>query len=269
LHPFSFFKYIYKHLKKNSNKDKIYFYLLEKEKESGENKFNKQVQYRFDKHPLKTNKFKMSSSKDDGMSSYIKSKLLGAYKSTKESPYVKSLYNETAAAFSSGNSYIERGFNAGDSKQFPDQLDKLPSNTQIIMYPAYAKFENGYYITRIKGTVIATGIMNRTNRFLLNMARRISKSSDAEIGYSGSLGSQFEKEIKDAITYQENYRRNDEETSQYSNSITADDTLKSRMQGILAKTIPNVTLDVTIGTAVAGVELVKSEVRTDNLYHHL
>jgi hypothetical protein len=114
---------------------------------------------------------------EDGMSSFIMSKIMGAYKTTKESPYVKSLYNETSSAFNLIDNAKSTGNNATGAPN-NEFLEKLPENTQITLYPNYCKHESGEYITRVKGVVTAVGITSRKNRFLLSMARRITKSSD-------------------------------------------------------------------------------------------
>lgn len=247
-HSINLYKFLVKSIERNSNKDKVFFFLLDKEQQ--EEHFKRILNKYNTKHRLHQH-LKMNNSRDDSMSSYLKGKLLGAYKSTKESSYVKNLYQETSSMFSN-NSYLDNS-----NSQSNSFTESLPLNSQITIYPCYSKHENGEYITIIKGVLAATGILSRKNRFLLNMARRISKSSDENID------SQFESELKDSITNQDSYRKGDD-VSEYSNSINSDDTIKTRMEGILAKTIPGILLNVTVGSETPVDQLVGAQLSTDN-----
>ena len=200
---------------------------------------------------------------EDGMSSFIMSKIMGAYKTTKESPYVKSLYNETSSAFNLIDHSAKSTGNNANGAPNNEFLEKLPENTQITLYPNYCKHESGEYITRVKGVVTAVGITSRKNRFLLSMARRITKSSD---GISEPDNAQVENEMHDAITNQEHYKPSDDDSvvSGYANSILPDDIVKARMEGIMAKTVVGTPLNITIGSDEPVDNLVGAKLTTDN-----
>lgn len=239
--------YLSRILRKNSNKDKVFFFLLD---ENEQQKHFKRILDSYNKgkrHPIMNRNY--NTENEPGVSSFIMGKIMGAYKTTKESPYVKSLYQEAEAAFN------YRGSSRGAEEPTP-----LPPNTHITLYPNYCRHENGEYVTRIKGAVTTVGIMSRKNRFLLGMARRLTKSND------NVDSSQIENELHDAITNQDSYKARDDDSLSTSSTNTAmpDDTVKSRMEGILAKTIPNTPLNITVGAGQPVDKLVGASLTTDS-----
>ena len=210
------------------------------------NSYNKSVRNKM------SGNYNHSEYNDESVSSFIMNKIMGAYKTTKESPYVRSIYQETSSVFNN------QGTTPNSLNEF---VDALPENTHITLYPNYCKHDNGEYVTRVKGIVTATGIVSRKNRFLLSMARRISKLNDANTVDQ----SQFENDLQDAITNQDNYKYKDDDSSISSSSVTLpNDTVKTRMEGILAKTIPGTSLNVTIGSEEPVDQLSGAKLTTDN-----
>lgn len=193
------------------------------------------------------------NSQENGVSSYIMNKIIGAYKTTKESPYVKSLYQPD------------------DHNSNPDTSNghKLPTYSSITIYPSYGRYENGEYFTRVKGIVTSSPpVLSRKNRFLLSMARRIIKTNDS------IDSSQFEDDIRNAITNQETVEDdvdadNDNNSTASSNSsinlnVNVNDTIKSRMEGIFAKCVSNTPLNITIGSDEPVDQLVGANLTTDS-----
>lgn len=255
-HSYRFYNYISRILRRNSNKDKVFFFLLDKKEQQKHFKkivdnYNSQLKYKMN------NNIGHSGSREEGVSSFIMSKIMDAYKTTKDSPYVKSIYEETTSAFNNLNDKDKQNKSI-------DFSNSLPENTTITLYPNYCRHDNGEYITRVKGVVTAEGIMSRKNRFLLSMARRLTRTNDS--GTIDSLGPQFEAEIEDAITNQDNYKPRDDESSIYSNAtnISKNDTVKSRMEGILAKTIPGTPLNITVGSETPVDQLLGANLTSDS-----
>lgn len=250
-HTYHFYKYLAKFLRKSTSKDKIFFFLLDKEEQQKHyqrilNSYNKSVRNKM------SGNYNHSEYNDESVSSFIMNKIMGAYKTTKESPYVRSIYQETSSVFNN------QGATPNSLNEF---VDALPENTHITLYPNYCKHDNGEYVTRVKGIVTATGIVSRKNRFLLSMARRISKLNDA----NSVDQSQFENDLQDAITNQDNYKYKDDDSSISSSSVTLpNDTVKTRMEGILAKTIPGTSLNITIGSEEPVDQLSGAKLTTDN-----
>jgi phosphatidate phosphatase APP1 len=243
--------YLSKILKGHNSKDKVFFFLLNKEEQQKHFERVLNSYYTKKKHlEMNRNKNIPTQKNDDGMSSFIMNKIIGAYKTTKEHPYVKSMYQEKLPAFNN------------DTNQSNDNFNKLPENTTITLYPSYSKQENGEYYTRVKGVVTATSnTLSRKNKFLLSMARRITKSNDP----SSTESLQFESEMHDAITYQDNYKSNGDDNSSISSNIVSqnDDTIKARMEGIMAKTIPGTPLNITIGSDIPVDQLLGANLTTD------
>lgn len=241
-HTFKVYKYISKLLHGNSNKDKVFYFLLDKDAQQ------KHYQRVLDSYNKNIARKKMnrdisnSDYNDDSVSSFIMNKIMGAYKTTKESPYVKSLYQETSSVF---NSFDNQSAAAAATSNI---VDALPENTRITLYPNYCKHvrnKNDEYVVRVKGVVTATGLMSRKNRFLLSMARRISKSTEV----NSVDPNQLENEYQSVITNQDSYKsRDDESLISTTSSTLPDDLVKCRMEGLLAKTIPGTQLTVTIGS---------------------
>ncbi|KAG0683464.1 hypothetical protein C6P40_000086 [Pichia californica] len=206
---------------------------------------------------------------DESVSSFLMNKIMGAYKNTKESPYVKSIYQETSNVFNTyptGSQTQSSSFTSTD-----DQMDtSIPENTRITLYPTYCKHDDNEYITYVKGVVTSTGHMSRKNRFLLSMARRISGSNNSIDKIDNSVDpTQFQNEFQNAITNQDSYKhlsRDDESTISSSNTVMSlpNDLVKSRMEGILAKTIPATPLNVTIGSDQPVEQLLGAKMTTDN-----
>lgn len=236
----------------STSKDKVFFFLLDKEEQQKHyqrilNSYNKSIRNKMGGN------YNHSDYNDESVSSFIMNKIMGAYKTTKESPYVRSIYQESSSVFNNQNT------TPSVSSEF---VETLPENTHITLYPNYCKHDNGEYVTRIKGIVTATGIVSRKNRFLLSMARRISKLNDG----NNVDQSQFENELQDAITNQDNYSRYRDDDSSVSSGSAAlpNDTVKSRMEGILAKTIPGTPLNVTVGSEKPVDQLSGAKLTSDN-----
>ena len=260
-------KFINKFIKRNSSKDIVFFYLLNKEEQQKHFKrvldsyYQKRQKNHHNFNKISDNMNRDSaepngSRNDDSMSSFIFNKIAGAYKTTKESTYVRSIYNETSSAFNK----IDTGYSTNNNFE---SMVKLPQNTQITLYPNYCKHENGEYVTRVKGIVYVTGIMSRKNKFLFSMARRIVKSNDNENDLDSD---QIENEMKDAIVNQDRISnlKDDDDSTSMSMTAMPDDTVTSRMEGMLAKNISGTPLNVTIGSDESVDQLVGATLTTDN-----
>lgn len=222
-------------LGKSSDKDKVFFFLLNKEQQ------HRQLNLLIDSYRNKKSKMSnFNRSTDDGsIPSFLMGKIMGAYKNTKESSYVKSLYHDTTQAFKSTD-YAE-----GIANEKPT---RLPPDTQIFIYPTFAKHDNGKYVTRVKGVVSASGSNSRKSRFLLSMARRLIRSSDpSDVETTIS-------EFRNTISNPEIYKTSSNDKREYDQCSTvssnSNDIVKQRMQGILAKDIADTPLNITIGSAV-------------------
>ncbi|TID23192.1 hypothetical protein CANINC_003209 [Pichia inconspicua] len=192
------------------------------------------------------------SNQEEKVSNLIKNKLIGAYRTAKESPYVKSLYQETASAFNVST----------DSTSAVSKDISIPENSSIVIYPNYSRVVDGVYITRVKGVVTTNGPLSRKSRFLLSMARRLTKVNDSEEVDSG----EFASEIRDALTYQENTDMKPSSQDEYDPSIssTSNDVVKERMEGILTKVVARTPLNIVVGSEEPVDELSSVKLQTDN-----
>lgn len=225
------------------------------------NKVEQQKHYRAILNKYKENNKKLSmsntyeqneSNQEEKVSSLIMNKLIGAYRTAKESPYVKSLYQETASAFNVNNDSTN-----GVLKDLP-----LPENSTITIYPTYTRPVDEVYVTKVKGVITSNGPLSRKNRFLLSMARRLTKSNDLDDVDSG----EFADEMKDALTYQENSDSKPVSQDDYDPSISSNsnDVVKERMEGILAKVVARTPLNIVVGSEEPVDELSSVKMVTDN-----
>lgn len=231
LRPYSIYKYLTGKLKFNSSKDKVFFYLLRADEQ--------------EKQRVHLKKLGMDpqSVNDDSISSYLKTKLLGAVKTTKESPYVRSLY--------------------GDSTSIPqnpvNEIDLIPADSSILLYPSYTKVESNEYITRIKGSIYCNGSMSTKNKLLLSLAQRLSKSSPPQ------LGEELEAELKDAIVNPDTMNESTTNTGNISTPIRpTTDTVKDRMKGILSRQIQKTPLNITVSSKNQVERLIAAKLYSDS-----
>lgn len=188
---------------------------------------------------------------EESFSNFLKSKFLGAVKSTKESSYVKSIYGTGSAGESNGPFATE-----------------LPSATKIRLFPNYARLVDGVYLTRVKGSITCPGTASRKNKLLLNLALHITKPSSTVVNKNDNL----DKALKDTMmdSNGENFETGSGNTA--TSSIIYDngdkisnDLVKKRMEGILSQNINDSPINITIGSTDTTVDqLLGAKIYSDN-----
>ncbi|KAG7839644.1 hypothetical protein KL942_003255 [Ogataea angusta] len=164
-----------------------------------------------------------------------KRRIMNAFRSTKESPYFKSI---TTA--------IQQNF-IYDEEQAANLATRVPDDAQILLYRTYTRYMNGEYVTDVAGCIFCPGVMNRKNKLMMSLVHRLSKSN-----VSSSTVNQIETELEDSLTHPDT-KGPDSDTastvssgSQSTDSSPAHDTIRDRMQGIMARTIPKTPLNITL-----------------------
>lgn len=219
-----FYKYLKRRLKSNSAKDIVFFYILRAEEQ--------------EKQRLHLKKLGMDPTAEDSLSGYLKTKLMGAVRTTKENPYVRSLYSEFSNISGTETAKEPATTNTTTSGIADALAPPLPADTAILLYPSYTKVRENEFITRVKGSIYCNGSMSTKNRLLLGLAQRLTKSSTPQ------LGDELESELKDAIVNQDSL----ESGEQPSNAPIqpSSDTVKERMRGILSRQIQKTPLNISI-----------------------
>lgn len=183
---------------------------------------------------------------DDSISSYLKTKLMSAVKTTRESAYVRSLYGDSASA------------SLSEQQGLATEPVTIPSDSSILLYPSYTKVSSNEYITRIKGSIFCNGSMSTKNKLLLSLAQRLTKSSTTQ------LGDEFESELKDAIVNQDSLNDSTDASTLNPSVNATSDTVKDRMKGILSRQIQKTPLNITVSSKDTVERLFAAKLYSDN-----
>lgn len=166
-----------------------------------------------------------------------------AVTATKESSYYRRVTEKLASVSSNQDPLI----------QIP-----IPDNAEIQLYATYARqTDDNIYEARVCGVLMIPGRMNRKNRMMLSLAKRMSRSS---MPYNAA--DQFEDTLSDAIRHPNSSEDDQGDDSSVSSSscedLKVDTTVDDRMSTVIASEIPHALLKITVGP-----EVVSENVYTD------
>ncbi|KAH3670622.1 hypothetical protein OGAPHI_001137 [Ogataea philodendri] len=185
-----------------------------------------------------TNQVQVNASEDERLSAVLNSgkrRLMNAFKTTKESSYFRSI-----------TSAIQQSF-AYDEETASIAAVHVPDDTKIVLYRTYTRFISNEYITEVSGCIYCPGTMNRKNKLMMSLIQRLSKPN-----VPTSTVSQIESEIEDSLTHPDTKTADTDSASTVSSgsestaSSSVNDTIRDRIQGIMARNIPRTPLNITL-----------------------
>ncbi|QPG73702.1 hypothetical protein FOA43_001015 [Brettanomyces nanus] len=191
-------------------------------------------------------------SKTQELQSYLaigRRKFHSAVNATKQSSYYKK---------------VTQRFN-GDNSSSED--DSVPENAFIQLYNSYSRETSpGSYFTKVSGGIFTPGRLNRKNRMMLSLAKRMARAS---VPYSAA--DQFEDQFAEAIehpinqTHFEEY--DDDDTSSSGSQVAVDNVAEeitiNRMSGVIAAGIPRTLLRIRIGSQQEAENIITNDLYTD------
>ncbi|CAH2355691.1 phosphatidate phosphatase App1p [[Candida] railenensis] len=134
----------------------------------------------------------------------------------------------------------------------------IPEDAYISLYPTYTrKIHNkdsiySYHVD-VNGWLSCPGLMTRKNRLILSLARQLTRGSSSAAASTSQKIDQEAAMVELKHQKQDIYDDSDSESivsnSSSTNSAVASsggDTLKERLAGFIARSIPNVELEITI-----------------------